>query len=212
MQGLVPEPANPYAEVLRLPGARQFVLAGVVGRSAHLMTVLSIVFSVSATRGLEGRKRLDSGRVRSGQRGGGHLVRRAGLGRDAGATTGDRAPSVRRRHGALSRRVEHPITRRSRGGVRSDRLPGSDRRLLHGGSLRRQVAPDRSDDVVDDIDGYRRRARHVGRREDRRGLGCARGLRHRRAAYGTAAFYAAVGIPSSVIVVRALARADTRSS
>jgi MFS family permease len=33
-----------------------------------------------------------------------------------------------------------------------------------------------------------------------------------RAAYGTAAFYAAVGIPSSVIVVRALARADTRSS
>jgi MFS family permease len=51
MRRLVSAPGNPYAEVLRLPGARPFVLAGVVGRSAHLMTVLSIVFSVSATRG-----------------------------------------------------------------------------------------------------------------------------------------------------------------
>ena len=212
MQGSYPNLRTRTPRFFGCPERGQFVLAGVVGRSAHLMTVLSIVFSVSATRGLEGRKRLDSGRVRSGQRGGGHLVRRAGLGATPESTTGDRAPSVRRRHGAPSRRVEHPITRRSRGGVRSDRLPGSDRRLLHGGSLRRQVAPDRSDDVVDHIDGYRRRARHVGRREDRRGLGCARGLRHRRAAYGTAAFYAAVGIPSFVIVVRALARADTRSS
>ena len=51
MQTSVPVTGNPYADVLRLPGARSFVLAGVVGRSAHLMTVLSIVFSVSATRG-----------------------------------------------------------------------------------------------------------------------------------------------------------------
>jgi MFS family permease len=42
---------GPYAGVLRLPGARAFVAAGIVGRSAHLMTVLSIVFGVSATGG-----------------------------------------------------------------------------------------------------------------------------------------------------------------
>lgn len=51
MQTSVPVTRNPYADVLGLPGARSFVLAGVIGRSAHLMTVLSIIFSVSTTRG-----------------------------------------------------------------------------------------------------------------------------------------------------------------
>src|SRR5262245_49278473 len=41
---------RPYALVLSVPGARGFVAAGTVGRSAHLMTVLSVVFYLSATR------------------------------------------------------------------------------------------------------------------------------------------------------------------
>jgi MFS family permease len=42
---------SPYTLVLRLPGTRAFVTAGIAGRSAHLMTVLSVIFYVSSTRG-----------------------------------------------------------------------------------------------------------------------------------------------------------------
>ena len=153
---------------------------------------------------VEGGQRLDSGSLRSRQRGRGHLVRRAGLGRDAGAAAGRRTRSVRRGM-ALFLAVSN---------ITLLILPA----VVFGAT----VSP-----VL--IAGFSTAGRCISKWRlteamtwitTSMGIGIVLGTSvggkavevwGTRAAYGTAAFYAAVGIPCSIVVVRALSRtADTR--